>query len=74
MQETVTLPISEVKEVFELLEEINRLFHQPAYYEDRERVRAFARAQYPRIRRLYYETVWSWLPRVEQQQYSDVHH
>jgi len=58
----VTVPLSEVRELFELLEKLNALFHQEARYADPAYVRGFADAHYEQIRRLYYDTVWEWLP------------
>jgi len=70
MKESISIPVSEVKEVFELLEEINQLFHQPLNHKDLEAVEMFAKSNYPAIKKLYYETVWNWLPKDEQEYYD----
>ncbi|ADZ92704.1 hypothetical protein [Marinomonas mediterranea] len=58
----VDVSVDEVKRVFDLLEKLNSLFHQPMKYEDSELVIAFAEANYKEISTLYYNVVWEWLP------------
>ncbi len=58
----VDVSADEVKRVFNLLEKVNSLFHQPMKYEDPEQVKAFAEANYKEISDLYYNIVWEWLP------------
>ena len=66
-------PISpaEVRRVYELLEKLQELFHQPLYYEDPGRVRKFAEANYGEIRELYYNVVWEWLPEDLRKELAD---
>ena len=71
MVDSKSVPISEIKEVFEFLEEANHLFHQPLYIEDKEMVKKFATENYPQIKRLYYEVVWNWLPDEEKEKYEN---
>ena len=70
MKESITVPLSEVKEVFDLLEDINHLFHQPLYYQDKETVDKFAEEKYQTIKRLYYDVTWDWLPKDVQKDYE----
>lgn len=62
MDQKIKVSVDEVKRVFDLLGEMNGLFHQPMRYEDPELVKAFAEAHYQEIRDLYYSIVWEWLP------------
>ena len=70
MKKTIPIPVSEIKEVFELLEQMNDLFHQPLNYQNSELMNKFAEDKYPEIRKLYYETVWKWLPEEEKKHYE----
>lgn len=71
MTETKSISVSEIKEVYEFLEEINHLFHQPLNYQDSETIEIFAKDHYPQIHKLYYEVVWEWLPDEEKKKYED---
>lgn len=62
MDQKVDVSVDEVKRVFNLLEKVNSLFHQPMKYEDPELVKAFAEGNYKEISDLYYNVVWEWLP------------
>jgi len=66
----IEIETEEAKEVFELLEELNDLFHQPISYENHEAVKTFAEKHYAKIHKLYYDTVWSWLPADIQNKYT----
>ncbi len=67
----IKIPLSEIKEVFELLEEVQDLFHQPMKYKDEKVTEKFANENYNKIKKLYYETVWNWLPKEEQEHYEN---
>lgn len=71
MTKQVSISVEEIKEVFELLEKINDLFHQPLSYRETEIVENFADSNYQEIKKLYYDTVWKWLPEEEQKRYED---
>ena len=71
MNKSIQIPLKEIKEVFELLEEMNDLFHQQLKYKDTEVVSKFAKTNYPEIKKLYYTTVWNWLPEEEQNNYTN---
>ncbi len=62
MSESVEISIAEARRVFDLLEEMNNLFHQPMNFSNLEEMERFATAYYPEIRELYYQVVWDWLP------------
>lgn len=62
MREKAEIRIDEIKRVFEFLEEINDLFHQPEKYKNPEIIADFAAEKYPEIKELYYKIVWNWLP------------
>lgn len=59
---TVKVPLSELLEVYDLLERLNQLLHQPMHLEDPQLIEQFADHNYPIVRRLYYDVVWNWLP------------
>ena len=71
MVETIPVRLSEVREVFEFLEAVNHLFHQPDYFKDSEMVEEFANNYYKIIRKLYYQTIWNWLPPAVQKEYEE---
>lgn len=71
MTKQVSISVDEIKEVFELLEKINDLFHQPLSYRETEIVENFANSNYQEIKKLYYDTVWKWLPEEEQKLYEN---
>ena len=71
MTNTKLIPVSEIKEVFEFLEKVNHLFHQPHHIDDKEMMSKFAKNNYPTIKKLYYEIVWDWLPDEEKEKYEN---
>jgi len=62
MSQNLDVPLDEVKRVFDLLDKVNSLFHQPMRYEDPDMVKAFADSNYKEIHELFYNVVWDWLP------------
>lgn len=54
---------TEIRRVYELFGRVLNLFHERSHYEDLDRVTRFAEDNYPEIRDLYYDVVWSWLPK-----------
>jgi hypothetical protein len=54
--------VDDARRVFDLLEKLNSLFHQPLGYRDIEIVQRFAEQNYQEIKDLYYRVVWEWLP------------
>ena len=71
MDQKIDVSVAEVRRVFELLDKVNSLFHQPMNYEDSEVVKAFARANYKEISDLYYNVVWDWLPDAVKSEIED---
>lgn len=71
MNQKIDVSIDEVRRVFDLLEKVNSLFHQPMKYEDLELVKAFAETNYKEISDLYYNVVWEWLPEAVQAEIED---
>ena len=61
MKKNIEIKDNDLREIYLLLEEINHLFHQPLYYEDKEMVKKFAKKHYKTIHKLYYETFWNYL-------------
>ncbi len=59
MERKIEVEISEIKEVFLLLEDLNDFFHQREKYSD---IKAFAAQNYKRIHKCYYKTLWNWFP------------
>ena len=62
MSQKIDVSVDEVRRVFDLLDKVNSLFHQPMKYEDSGVVKTFAEANYKEINELYYNVVWEWLP------------
>jgi len=62
MSKTIAVDLDEARRVFDLLEEVHDLFHQPMKYKDTQIVEKFAEDHYEQIKRLYYDVVWHWLP------------
>ena len=60
--DTVEVPISEVRELYALLEKLNATLHQPLSFEDPNYMRDFATKNYPALKSMYYDVVWNWLP------------
>ena len=63
----INISVETVRELYSLMEEIQDLFHQPLYYEDKETVIAFAHKHYPAIKKAYYETLWGLLPQGDKE-------
>jgi len=61
----IKISATEVRELFALMEEIQDLFHQPMYYEDKDTVIKFADKHYPSIHKAYYQTLWNLLPQKD---------
>jgi hypothetical protein len=59
---SIQVPLSEARRIFDLLEKIHHLMHQPMYYKDPMMVEKFADDNYVEIKHLYYKIVWNWLP------------
>jgi len=62
MSSSVQVNVNDVRRVYELLDKLRNLFHQPLYYRDPNVVERFADENYSEIMDLYYKTVWEWLP------------
>jgi hypothetical protein len=71
MGQKIDVSIDEVRRVFDLLEKVNSLFHQPMKYENSELVKAFAETNYKEINDLYYNVVWEWLPEAVKTEIED---
>ncbi|GAA0340480.1 hypothetical protein GCM10009092_01220 [Bowmanella denitrificans] len=71
MENKVLIDLQEVKRVYELLEVIHDFFHQPEKYQDFERLENFIKQNYPELRDVYYDVVWSWLPKKVQDEITD---
>jgi len=62
VERKIEVDLAEIRRVFDLLEKINGLFHQPLKYKDTDLVEAFAKKNYPEIKNLYYHVIWDLLP------------
>lgn len=63
---TTVVPVSEVLDVFYLLEELNGFLHQPMNYEGCQSLNKFLDSGiYSKLRDAYYDIVPSWLPTEE---------
>lgn len=72
MSDKIQVDLGEVKQLFSLLEELHEFFHQPMHYENSEEVTNFLQnGTYEKLRMMYYDTVWNWLPPEVQQQMED---
>lgn len=70
-KKSIEIDVSEARRVFDLLEKINDLFHQPMKYKDIEVVESFADDNYSEIQELYYNIVWKWFPDDIQEEIED---
>jgi len=69
MSERIQIELSEIKEIFLLLEELNSFFHDPDKYRDQTRVIEYVEGgMYDRLHTAYYTTVWNWLPPAAQEE------
>lgn len=59
---------SELKQLYLLLEDLNDFFHQLENLKNSGDVERFVTRVYPELRKMYYETVWSWLPKDFQEE------
>jgi hypothetical protein len=72
MSEKIEVELSQVKDIFLLLEELNDFFHDPDKYRDQTRVVDYVESgMYSKLHTAYYTTVWNWLPPEVQQQIED---
>jgi hypothetical protein len=69
--EKIDVSVDEVRRVFDLLDKVNALFHQPLKYDNSEVVKAFAEDNYKEISELYYNVVWEWLPEAVKAEIED---
>lgn len=76
MSDKIEVDVDEVKRLFAHLEELHEFFHQPSNYDDAASVKKFLQnGAYERLRTMYYDVVWKWLPPetrhgVEEDRYS----
>ena len=71
MSRDTRVSVSEIRRLYDLLAEVQDLFHQPLYYEDPGRVQRFADEYYGEIHDLYYNVVWEWLPEEERRKIEE---
>ncbi len=72
MSDKIEVKLDEVKQVFSHLEDLNQFFHQPMNYETIENVENFLQnGGYEKIRTMYYDIVWNWLPPEVQHEMED---
>lgn len=64
---SIKLSQNDFIELFEFMEKANELFHQSTKYSDPDKVKEFAQANYPLIRKFYYEILWDKLPEAEKE-------
>ena len=62
MSKKIEIDLAEARRVFDLLERLVSLFHQPMKYQDKEFISQFVNENFPEIAELYYDKVWDWLP------------
>ncbi len=69
MNDQVSVPVDDVKRLFLLLEDLHAFLHQPENYRSPADVDRFlSDGVYVRLKTMYYQTVWSWLPPEAQQE------
>lgn len=71
MSKDTKITATDIRRVYDLLEKIQDLFHQPLYYQHGARVTRFAEVNYDEIRDLYYNVVWEWLSEEVREQIGD---
>ena len=70
MSEKVEIKLTELRKLFEFLEQANSFLHQPMNYESSASTRKWVAEHYPTLQELYYGTVWNWLPKEVQTEYE----
>jgi hypothetical protein len=61
--EFVQVPLPEILQVRQLLEEFVSFFHQPLHYEDAASVRSFLeKGAYAELAEVFYTVTYNWLP------------
>jgi len=71
MSKNIAFTDKEVEDLYDFLEAANALFHQPLNYQNTEVVEQFADKYYPKIRELYYTTLWEKLPEAKKKAILD---
>lgn len=71
MGDRVEVDPGEVRRVFQLIEKVHDLMHQPMRYRDPEQIERFVEANYAEIKELYYRVVWNWLPEHSRREIED---
>src|ERR1044072_3928466 len=70
--ESIQVPLQQVKEVFLFLEELNSFLHDPQKYRNAEALVQFVEhGMYRKLHETYYHTVWNWLPKQTQREMED---
>jgi len=62
MSTKIEVDVCDVRKVFDVIEKVHDLFHQPMKYKDTSKIEEFADENYSEIKELYYDVVWKWLP------------
>ncbi len=63
MSEKIEVELDDVKRLYACLESLNEFFHQPLNYRNTEDLDKFlAEGGYEKLRTMYYDIVWNWLP------------
>ena len=62
---------ADLRNLYLLLEEIQGFLHHPLNYEDSDNVKKFADKTYDSVHKMYYETVWNWLPEKMQAEITE---
>jgi hypothetical protein len=71
MTTTINIELDEVCRVFDFLEKVQDLMHQPEKYEDIDIVKKFVEENYSEVKELYYDVVWNWLPNKKKQEIEE---
>lgn len=71
MTNKVEVKLDELKRVFNIVEEVHDLLHQPEKYKDTDVMDSFVQEHYAELHAVYYDILWNWLPQDVQTEILD---
>lgn len=71
MTKNIEVKLDEVKRVYNMIEQVHDLLHQPEKYRNTDVIDSFVQENYGELRDLYYDIIWDWLPQDVQDNITD---
>lgn len=62
MEDTIKMKSDDLLRLYNVMEEIHDLLHQPLKYRDVQKMDDFVKGHYSDIKDLYYNVLWDYLP------------